>query len=137
MKVKYDMATMKLMAMFENMTRVTLKDCFEHGDTLYFLVPQADVHRAVGKAAGTVRKLSSMLNKKVKIIGFSDDLCQFVRNMIMPLKVKEVTEENGIVTIRDEDQRTKGLIIGRNAQNLRALERHVQRHFDIEEIKVV
>ncbi len=137
MKIKYDMVIMKIIAMFERLTHIQAKDCFENNDIIYFLVPEPDVHRAVGKDAHNVKKISGMLQKKIKIIGYSEDLCQFVRNMVRPLQVKEVTVEGKTVTIKDDDQRTKGLIIGRNAQNLRALERHVKRHFDIEEIKVV
>ncbi len=137
MKIKYDMEMMKIIAMFERLTHVSAKDCFEHNEAIYFLVPEGEVRKAVGKSAQNAKKLSAMLQKKIKIIGYSEDLCQFVRNMIKPLQVRDVTVEGKIVTITDDDPRTKGLIIGRNAANLRALEQHVRRHFDIEEIKVV
>lgn len=128
---------MKIIAMFEKFTHVSAKDCFEHNEVIYFLVPENDVHKAVGKGALNAKKLSALLHRKIKIIGYSNDLCQFVRNMIKPLQVKDVAVEGKVVTITDDDQRTKGLIIGRNAQNLRALEQHIRRHFDLEEIKVI
>jgi len=46
-------------------------------------------------------------------------------------------DEMGIVTIAGPDSKTKGLLIGRNAQNLRNLEANVRRYFEVKEIKVV
>src|SRR3989344_361926 len=134
MKVKYDMALMKLMGLFESLTHVALKDCYEDAGSgnLTFIVAEGSVGKAVGKGACNVKRIEGMLNKRVRIVEYSADLCQFVRNMIMPLRVADVSVSDKVVTIRDSDMQTKGLIIGRNAQNLRALEEHVKRHFDIE-----
>jgi hypothetical protein len=57
--------------------------------------------------------------------------------MAHPLIVTDVTEEDGIVTIHHDDLQTKGLLIGKNAKNLRNLEKNVRRYFDVKEIKVV
>ena len=63
--------------------------------------------------------------------------------MIRPLQVDEIVEdagqegEEGIILIKSRDTRIKGLIIGRNAMNLRNLEENVKRYFKINEIRVV
>ena len=44
-------------------------------------------------------------------------------------------EADGIVTIEAQDHSSRGLMIGRNASNLRRVESIVQRYFKVEEIK--
>ena len=55
----------------------------------------------------------------------------------MPLQVKEITEEQGIVTIVGPDTKTKGLLIGRERKNLENLRDIVKRYFQIEDINVM
>jgi transcription antitermination factor NusA-like protein len=57
--------------------------------------------------------------------------------MILPLRVSDIKEEDGVITLTGPDSQTKGLLIGRSAANLRLLEKNVKRYFDIKEIKVV
>ena len=58
--------------------------------------------------------------------------------MIMPLKVESIEQVDDMVILHDQDTKTKGLPIGRNAQNLRNLEKNVQRFFPaLKEIKVM
>ena len=78
-----------------------------------------------------------MLKKKVKIVEYSDDLIQFVANVVAPIKVKEIVEEDGIVTITPMDSMSRGLLIGRSAVNLRGFENIVKRFYPIKEIKVI
>lgn len=127
------------MALFDRITHVPLKDCFE--DThhlLTFVVNYHEIGRAVGKKAQLVKKLEQQLKRKVRIVGYHPDVKGFIRFLIYPLHVAHVELQDGIITITDDDRKTKSLLIGRNAQNLRNTESIVQRYFpDIKEIRVV
>ena len=129
---------MQKIALFENLTHSKVKDFFDDPvqERLVFIVEKGQLWTALGKKSANVKKLMDKFKRKIKIVEFSDDLCEFVKNMVHPLKVHDVTEEDGIVTIRHEDMQTKGLLIGRNAKNLRNLEKNVRRFFDVKEIKV-
>ncbi len=61
----------------------------------------------------------------------------FVANLIYPFKVESITLNEKVITINDSNQKTKGLIIGAKAQNLRLYESIMKKYFEIEEIKVV
>ncbi len=137
-KIVYDQDTMQKIALFENLTHSKVKDFFDDPvqERLVFIVEKGQLWTALGKKSANVKKLMDKFKRKIKIVEFSDDLCEFVKNMVHPLKVHDVTEEDGIVTIRHEDMQTKGLLIGRNAKNLRNLEKNVRRFFDVKEIKV-
>ena len=76
--------------------------------------------------------------EQIRIIEFNEDLLQFIQNLIAPLRVVKIEELNGVVTIVGPDIKTKGLMIGSKAKNLRETEEIVKKHFpDLEEIKVV
>jgi len=138
-KIIYDEDTIRKMALFESLTHSDLKDFFDDPvqERLVFIVQPGNLWKALGPKSINAKKLENTFKRKIKIVEFSDNLVQFIKNMAHPLIVTEVTEEEGIVTIHHDDLQTKGLLIGKNAKNLRNLEKNVRRYFDVKEIKVV
>lgn len=138
MKIKYDMNVMQFISMFESATGAQLHDCFMQDERIVFVVKQGQIGRALGKGGMNIRKLEDYLKKKIRIIEFNEDVLQFVRNAVHPLKIEEISEEEGIITIIPPDSKTRGYLIGRGAANLRSTESVVKRYFEnIKEIKVV
>lgn len=133
--IKIDLKTMQLISLFESLTHSKVKDCID-GNTVIFIVDQGEIAKAIGKNASNVKRIEGMLKKNVKIIEYNEDLIQFVRNSIAPLRVNEVSENEKIITLSGADTKTKGMIIGREASNLKKLKELVSRHFDIADIVV-
>ncbi len=139
-KIVYDEEILKKMALFESITYSKLKDFFDDPvqDRLVFIVLPGELWKALGKGSANVKRLEKAYNRKIKIVEFAPDKITFIKNMAYPLRVNDVTEdEEGIVTIRHEDLQTKGLLIGKNARNLRNMEKNIRRYFEVKEIKVV
>ena len=136
-KIKFDIDLMKFMSLFDKITKVHAKDCFKQEGRIVFIVNEGKAGMAVGKKGMNIKKLEGLFKKKVKIIEYSDDVIEFVKNIIHPLGAKEISEDNGKVVIVPVDSQTRGYLIGREAVNLRAYEDIVKRYFDIEEIRVV
>lgn len=135
----FDTDTLQLIAHFEKLTGVRVKDFYDHNDRLVFIIETGGLLRALGKDGANVKKLNEQLNRRIKVAEFNPDLKLFIRNLIHPLKVERMEEADaeGIVTLHDSDVKTKGLIIGAKAQNLRFYERVVRKYFpDVKEIKV-
>ena len=85
-----------------------------------------------------IEKIERLLNRKIKIVEFNPDVLRFIKNLLMPLRVLDIKREDDIVTIIGPDTKTKGLMIGARAQNLRATESIINKYFnDITEIKVI
>lgn len=138
-KIKYDAEIMKIIQIFETVTGAKLKDCiqYDQNQRIVFIVNEGEIGKAIGKKGSNIRKLENMFNKKIRVVGFSQEVTQFVKNMIAPLQVNNVEEKEGEIIITGQDTKTKGLIIGRNKQNLNNLITMVKRYFDIQDIKVV
>ena len=137
MKIKFDINLMKTISLFENITKASVKDCIEQGERLVFIVKQGEMAKAIGPKGKNIRKLEGMLKKKLKIVEYSDDLIEFVKNIVSPIKPADIAEEEGIVTITPADSTSRGLLIGRGAVNLRGFEDIIKRYFPIKEMKVV
>src|SRR6056297_3448147 len=138
MKFKYDMDALQKMNLFEKITKAKLKDFFVHNEKMHFIVEPGNLYRALGKNKANVTKLEELLKKKVKIIEYSDDMLKFIVNVMAPLKVVDIKNDDNIVTITGPDQKTKGLMIGARAQNLRMFEGVIQKYFpELKEIKVI
>ncbi len=136
-KIIYDSNIIKFMSSFESLTKAKLKDCINEPDRLIFIVEEGELGKAVGKKALNVKKLENFFRKKVKIVEFHSNLFNFIQASIYPLRLNEIHEEEGIVIMVGPDAQTKGLLIGKNAANLRKLEEYVRRYFKVKEIKVV
>jgi transcription termination/antitermination protein NusA len=136
-KITFDTEVLKLMKLFDDITHSTLKDCFFDREKLVFLVELGELGKALGRNKQNVGKLEKLLNRKIKIVEFSPDRMTFIKNYITPLKIEGISEEGDVVTVVGTDTKTKGLLIGIKAQNLRNLEKIVGKYFTVQEIKVV
>ncbi|MEM4263414.1 MAG: NusA-like transcription termination signal-binding factor [Candidatus Woesearchaeota archaeon] len=136
-KIIYDEKIMKFMSIFESITHAQLKDCVNQEGIVIFIVQQNEIGKAIGAKGSNVHKLERVFNKKVKIVEFSPEPVSFIKNLIYPLQVKEIREDDGTYVITAVDLKTRGMLIGRNASHLRAYEAVVQRYFPIKELKVV
>jgi len=136
-KIVYDTGAIQIMAHFEQMTRAKLKDCVIREQQIIFIIEPGDMGKAIGPKGAHVRRLEDALKKKVKMVEFAPELVSFIKNLAYPIDVKQVREQDdGIVVITPPDLKSRGLLIGRNAQTLRAYEAVVQRFFPIKELKV-
>ena len=136
MRIKYDISLMKFITLFESLTQARVKDCIDHNGLL-FVVEQNELGKAVGRRGVKVQEVERALQKRIKVVEFNPDLVEFVKNLIQPLQARDVQVIDEVVIITGPDTKTKGLLIGRNAQNLRFHEDVVKRYFPIKEIKVI
>ena len=140
MKIKYDISLMGFISLFESMTGAHIKDCYADDvlKCITFVVQPGQLGRAIGKKAMNVKRMQEKINKNIRVIEFNPNLLEFIKNMVAPLKIDRIGQnEDGIVIIKGPDTKTNGLLIGRNAQNLRNLENNVRRYFEVKEIRVV
>ncbi|MBU1202316.1 MAG: NusA-like transcription termination signal-binding factor [Nanoarchaeota archaeon] len=138
MTIKYDVDLIQQISLFERVAQADVKECFYFKEKLTFMVESGQLGRALGKNKSKLIKLEDMFKKPIRIIEYNNDMKQFIVNLIAPLKVVSMTIEGNVVTITGPDTKTKGLMIGSKAKNLRETEEVVKKYFpDLKEIKVV
>ena len=135
-KIKYDLNLMRFISIFTTITRAKVKDCFLSEDIVVFIVGENEIAKAIGKSGATAKMVERAINRKIKIVEFNPKLEHFVRNIIYPLRVDDVVIEDGVIQLKAPDMKTRGMLIGRNAQNLKNTQNTLKRHFNITELKV-
>ena len=131
----FDAQTLKIIVFFEKVTGARLKDYLpEHS---LFIVEQGEMGKAIGRNAANVRRIEQLLKKGVQLVEFNGNLGQFIKNIVHPAEILTVEEQDGIVTLRGRDMKSKGMIIGREHSKLNLLKEIVKRHFPVKDIKVV
>lgn len=134
-KIKYNADIMKYISLFESLTGAKVKDCIVN-DNIIFIVHENEMGKAIGKHGSNIKRVENALKKKIKLVEFNNDIIQFVQNLILPVRAKEIKEEDGIVTIYGNDTKSKGILIGRDRNNINLVSDIVKRYFGIKEIKV-
>jgi NusA-like KH domain protein len=138
MNVVIDNELLQTISIVEKITHARVDRCIPRDDKLIFIVAKGDARKIVGPQGATLKKLEQQLGKRLKVIEKVEDKLQFIRNAMLPLKIVDMKDEDGIVTVYGPDEKTKGLMIGAKAQNLRFTEKIVQMYFpELREIKVV
>lgn len=132
-----DQEAMGLMMLFEKLSGAGARDCVQQQDSLLFIVESGKMGLAIGKEGRTLTRLENTFKKPVKLIEYSEDVPQFIRNAVKPLFKFDIEVQEKKIIIKGHDTKTKGLLIGREHANLKRLQELVKRHFDIEDIVVV
>ena len=116
-----------------------VKDCFvDQNSKLTFVLEPGELGKALGKKASKLREMETQLGKKIRVAESAPNISELIVNLTNPLKIVDIEErEDGVVIVQGKDMKTNGLLIGKQARNLRNLEWMVRRFFDVKEIKVV
>ena len=123
----------------EKVAHVKVKDCFkdDNNEAVYFVVETGQLGKAVGKGGMNIKRVQQELGKKIRVIEYNEKVAIFVRNIIYPFKVEEITEDDlGNIIIKDSSKKTKSLLIGRQGRNLNLINRAVKRFFN-KEVKII
>ena len=135
-KIKYDSDLMKLITLFESMSGAKVKDCIAD-DNIIFIIEENEMGKAIGKKGANIKRAEDLLKRKIKLVEFSQDILQFVKNMIYPIEVNDIRQEDGVITIHGKDSNSKARIIGRERHNINNVTKIAKRYFDVKEIKVL
>lgn len=131
MVVTFDTETIRLITLFENLTGVAVRDCIIDNltNTVYFIVDEGGVGKAIGKNGSSVKNAENLIKKDVKIFEFSENLNRFVKNLIPQANdIKIKNEDNKTVVEVRVDKKNKALVIGRDGRNFKLYKEMLQRN---------
>lgn len=140
--IKITSVEMRYIALFENITGATVKDCIvdEDANQIIYVVKEGNVGIAIGKGGKNIRLLERMTGKKHDIIEHSENPTQFIKNALKPAQVKEIriTERPdgktmAVVSVNPKD---KGVAIGKNGKNAERIRFLAKRYFQIQNVSI-
>lgn len=133
--IKFDTETIRLLNIFENLTGVAAKDCLIKENMIYFVVDEEKIGLVVGRNGNVIKNVERVLNKNIKLFGYSEDLTKFIKNLIPKANNIKIFEENGKKVVEVSVEKTdKPLIIGREGKNLKILKELLKRNHDVDDL---
>jgi len=133
-----DMKFIRYLNLFEKITKVRTQHCFIYNFTIVFLVPQRDMAKAIGESGKNIKKLSQILEKKVKIITIPSGIEyieKFILDIIYPVKFKniEIKEDRLVISA---GLQSRAALIGRNKSRLNEMKEILQQYFGIKNVRI-
>lgn len=138
-KLTFDMDEIRMITLFENVTKAAIKDCVldDNGSMVCFVVKEGKIGMAIGKDGNRVRKVERMIGKSIKLFEFSKDIPRFVKNMIPQAKAIKVRNEDGKVFVEVKvEKNDRPFVIGRERKNLNFYKKLLQRNHSVDDLAV-
>ncbi len=133
-----DMKFIRYINLFEKITRVRTQHCFSYNATIVFLVRKSEIARAVGESGKNIKKISQILEKKVKIISCPsgpEDIQKFISDITYPIKFKSIGVKDDCLTI-NAGMQSRAALIGRDKSRMNEMKEILQQYFGIKELKI-
>ncbi|MBD3163614.1 NusA-like transcription termination signal-binding factor [Candidatus Woesearchaeota archaeon] len=131
----FDINSLKYISLFESLTGARVKDCII-SDNVTFIIEKGNIGLAIGRQGKTLRRVEKVFQKRLKIVEFDDNVLEFIKNFIYPIRKIGLSREGSVIKIKGHDTKTRAMVIGRERSRLKRLESVVKRYFDIEKIVV-
>jgi len=133
-----DMQVMRYINLFSKVSKISPKHCFVYNNSVIFVVPEDKVSQAIGENGKNIKKVSEILEKKVKVdlkpegLG---DAEKFISTIIYPTQMKNIEIQDGYLIINAGSQ-NKAMLIGRNKTRFEEMKRIIKNYFG-KELKII
>jgi NusA-like KH domain protein len=133
-----DMKFIRYANLFNQVTRIRSKHCFEYNNSIVFAVPRSFVSRAIGPDNRNLEKLSRLIGKRIRIVAIPEsreDLEGFVSIIIRPVKFNaiEIKDNEAIITAGFQN---KAALIGRGKVRLEEMQNILGQYFGVRKVRV-
>jgi len=141
MTIKLTSEEMRYITFFEGMTGARVHDCVieEGGNRIIFVVKKGNIGIAIGGRGDKIRKARNIIGKSIKVIEYSDDITEFLKNTFAPAQVKNVNvvEHDGKrVVIMTIEKQEKGMVIGAKGRKIQNAKKLAHRYYGIHDILI-
>jgi N utilization substance protein A len=130
----------RLLALFEDETGATVRDCLvdEEADRVVVLVEPGEMGQAIGPDGHHVTAVEERVGRPVEVVEAADTPEAFVANALAPAAVRHVTlsEQSDTVAYVEVADADRGVAIGREGSTIERARRLAKRHFDIDDVQL-
>ena len=104
------------------LTKSTALDCVidDRFDRVIYVIRQGDMGLAIGKKGENIRRLQSVLGKRIEMVEYAENPDEFIANIFKPAEVVgiERSPENGPVNVLVKQRSDLGIAIGKAGCNI-------------------
>jgi NusA-like KH domain protein len=112
--------------LFSQVTRINTRFCMEYNRTIIFCVPKEFVNRAVGEEGRNIRRLSEIMNKRVRVIAVPrgiQDARGFIQTIVKPVMFKDLEIKENEMILTAGNMQNKASLIGRDKKRFFELQK--------------
>lgn len=138
-EIKLGLDELRYISLFESMAKASVKDCLIDGDRVTMVVKTGDMGLAIGKNGDTVKKAERLIGRHVEIVEYSDNVNEFIKNVLSPVTPKRIAvskRSDKRIAYVEVPTKDKGLVIGRNGNNIEKVKMLLHRHHDINDVVI-
>jgi N utilization substance protein A len=140
-EIKLTTDQMRLMSLFQNITKATARDCVEDEkqNRIIFVVNEGKMGLAIGKGGSHIKQLQNKIDRNVELVEYSDPI-RFLKNIlnekyILEIKMSEKLDgSNQAIVIVNSSK--KGVVVGREGRNAEKARLLARRYFDITSVLI-
>jgi transcription termination/antitermination protein NusA len=141
-QIKLTTDQMRLLSLFQNVTRATARDCVEDEKQkrIIFVVNAGKMGLAIGKGGSHIKTLQNIIKKNVELVEFDEEPTKFLKNILNPKLVSEITlkerpdgSQQAIVIV---ESNKKGIVVGREGRNAEKARLLAKRYFGITSVLI-
>ena len=129
------MQDMRHLNLFNQVTRVHTRFCVKYNDTIIFCVPREFVARAIGEEGRNVKRISEILQKKVRVIQCPRDIRDvrgFIGIIVKPVNFKNLEVRGSEIILTAGNTQSKAALIGRDKRRFFEMQKIVKDFFDMD-----
>lgn len=130
MTTTLDMREIRYLNLFEKITGIRTRFCFEYNGTIIFCVPKKIFHKNNNKNWKNTKKLNEIIGKRIKIIELPEeikDLEKFIKNIISPVTFNSIEIKDDTVII--SGGKNKAALIGREKRRFLEMQKIIKDFF--------
>ncbi|MFH1503192.1 MAG: hypothetical protein ABIE36_00860 [Candidatus Diapherotrites archaeon] len=115
-----NMQDLRYLDLFERITGVITRYCFQYNNAIIFSVPRNLISKSLGPDARNIRRMSEILKKRIKVVPFPKevkDIKLFIEAVVSPVTFKslEIFPNEIVLTA---GMQSKAALIGRNRRRV-------------------
>jgi len=139
--IKISGESMRLIALFENITGATANDCIidVEANRIIFVAKAGEMGLAIGKGGKNINALRKMTGRPIEVVEFADTAEGLIRNCLAPAKIKEIriTERpDRKIVVVEVDPKDKALAIGKNGRTIDKTRMLAKRYYQIDHVQI-
>ncbi|MDD5012505.1 MAG: hypothetical protein PHQ66_02580 [Candidatus Nanoarchaeia archaeon] len=134
-----NMQDMRYLNLFGKITRVETRHFIRYNNMIIFCVPKELVMRAVGRGGENLRRLSEVLNKRVRVIPIPrgiHDARGFIQTIVKPAVFKDLEVKGSEMILTAGSMQNKATLMGRGKVRMIEMEKIVKDFFG-KEFKII
>lgn len=127
-----DMQDIRHLNLFNQITKINTRYCFEYNETLIFCVPKSYVLKAIGENAKNLKKMNVIIGKKIKVLALPrgvQDAKNFIEKIVAPVTFKDLEITDKEIILNAGGTQNKAALIGRDKRRLIEMQKIVNNYF--------